>query len=100
MVKKIQVGLILLACMRCGWALDLADYELVDLTHPYNEDTIYWPTSPSTFKKETLSEGDTPGGWYYSAYAVCTPEHGGTHLDAPVHFDADGVRHGTKTMAL
>jgi kynurenine formamidase len=67
-------------------ALDLEGYDLVDLTHAYNEDTIYWPTSPTTFEKETLSEGETPGGWYYSAYSVGTPEHGGTHLDAPVHF--------------
>jgi kynurenine formamidase len=27
-----------------------------------------------------------PGGYFYSAYRLSTPEHGGTHLDAPVHF--------------
>ncbi len=67
-------------------ALDVDRYRLVDLTHAYNEDTIYWPTSPSRFEKRTLAEGETPGGWFYSAYSICTPEHGGTHLDAPIHF--------------
>jgi kynurenine formamidase len=66
------------------------DYRLVDLTHAYDEQTIYWPTSPSKFELETLAEGETEGGYFYSAYSVCTPEHGGTHLDAPVHFAKDG----------
>jgi kynurenine formamidase len=70
--------------------LDLSAYRLVDLTHAYNEETVYWPTSPSHFEKTILSEGQTDGGYFYSAYSVCTPEHGGTHLDAPVHF-AEGV---------
>jgi kynurenine formamidase len=67
-----------------------AGYRLVDLTHAYNEDTVFWPTSPTRFELETLAEGETDGGWYYSAYSVCTPEHGGTHLDAPVHFHETG----------
>jgi kynurenine formamidase len=32
----------------------------------------------------------TEGGWFYSSYSVCTPEHGGTHLDAPIHFAEGG----------
>jgi kynurenine formamidase len=67
-------------------ALDLSAYELVDLTHPFDARTVYWPTSPGGFALDTLAEGMTEGGWYYSAYAFSTPEHGGTHLDAPIHF--------------
>ena len=67
------------------------DYRLVDLTHAYDEQTIYWPTSPTKFELETLAEGETEGGYFYSAYSLCTPEHGGTHLDAPVHFAKDGL---------
>jgi len=59
---------------------------MVDLTHAYNAQTVFWPTSPSSFALEVLSAGPTPGGWYYSANAFSTPEHGGTHLDAPIHF--------------
>jgi len=57
----------------------------IDLSHDYSEETIFWPTSPS-FHKETLFEGQTDKGYYYSAYSFCTAEHGGTHIDAPVHF--------------
>lgn len=66
--------------------LDLSRARLVDLTHPFDEATVYWPTAPHGFELEVLSRGRTEGGWYYSANAFCAPEHGGTHLDAPVHF--------------
>lgn len=65
-------------------------YAAVDLTHAYNGETIYWPTAPYEFEKESLAWGETPGGWFYSANAFRTPEHGGTHMDAPIHFHADG----------
>ena len=61
--------------------LDLANVRIVDLTHAYDESTLYWPTSPSAFDVKTLADGMTPGGYYYSSYAFYTPEHGGTHLD-------------------
>jgi kynurenine formamidase len=88
MGKSPGLVLLFLFAARGAGALDLADYTMVDLTHPYNEDTIYWPTSPSRFELKRLSFGDTPGGWFYSANAICTPEHGGTHYDAPIHFAA------------
>ena len=71
-------------------AFDLDGYVLVDLSHTYSEDTLYWPTSPSKFEKTELSFGDSDGGWFYSAYSIATPEHGGTHLDSPLHFHRDG----------
>ena len=67
----------------------LANSDLIDLTHSFNAQTLYWPTSPAAFKIDRLAWGPTPGGWFYSSFAVSTPEHGGTHLDAPIHF-ADG----------
>jgi len=65
---------------------DLRTAKVVDLTHPFDRDTIYWPTSPTKFELTTLTTGMTPGGWFYSANSFCAPEHGGTHLDAPIHF--------------
>jgi kynurenine formamidase len=59
---------------------------MVDLTHPFDEQTLYWPTSPSGFELEVLSHGKTPGGFFYAANKLSAPEHGGTHLDAPIHF--------------
>jgi len=74
-----------------AWSLDLAQYRIVDLSHSYGPDTIYWPTSPTRFDKTELAYGDSGAGYFYSAYSVCTPEHGGTHLDAPIHFAEKGV---------
>lgn len=90
MNKTILAILSVFAASR-AFGLDLADYKLVDLTHPYNEATLYWPTSPSKFELEELAHGQTEGGFFYSAYSVCTPEHGGTHLDAPAHFSESGL---------
>jgi kynurenine formamidase len=66
--------------------VDLVRAEVVDLTHPFDERTLYWPTAPSRFEIKVLQRGPTPAGFFYAANSFCTPEHGGTHLDAPVHF--------------
>lgn len=70
--------------------LDLSKQRIVDLTHSYNAQTVYWPTSPSKFHLEKLAYGKTDAGYFYSANTFCTPEHGGTHLDAPRHFSESG----------
>jgi kynurenine formamidase len=72
-------------------SLDLSHYAIVDLTHPYNSQTVFWPTSPTKFTLERLAYGKTDAGYFYSANTFSTPEHGGTHLDAPIHF-AEGQR--------
>jgi kynurenine formamidase len=61
------------------------DTRIVDLSHAYDEQTIYWPTEEG-FKLEKEFDGITPGGFYYAANRFSSPEHGGTHIDAPVHF--------------
>ena len=71
---------------------------VVDLSYSYGEDTLYWPTSPTDFELEVLSFGQTPAGFFYAANSFCTPEHGGTHLDAPIHF-AEG-RHTADQVEL
>jgi len=59
--------------------------KLIDLTYAFDENTIFWPTADG-FNLEVVSAGMTPAGFYYAANSFCTAEHGGTHLDAPVHF--------------
>lgn len=60
--------------------------KVIDLTYSFDDDTIYRPTATEGFVLDVVSEGMTEKGYYYSAYKFRTPEHGGTHLDAPVHF--------------
>jgi kynurenine formamidase len=59
---------------------------LVDLTHPFDATTLYWPTATTGFQHQQDAYGKTPAGYFYSSYSFCAPEHGGTHLDAPIHF--------------
>jgi kynurenine formamidase len=70
--------------------VDFSAYTVVDLTHPYNDKTVYWPTAPSKFRLDKLAYGKTDAGYFYAAYSLSTPEHGGTHLDAPIHFSEGG----------
>jgi kynurenine formamidase len=58
---------------------------VIDLTHAFDANSVYWPTA-EPFKLETDFEGMTEKGYYYSAYRYSAAEHGGTHLDSPVHF--------------
>ncbi|HEY5884127.1 MAG TPA: cyclase family protein [Pyrinomonadaceae bacterium] len=58
---------------------------VVDLSYAFDATTVYWPTA-EPFKLEKDFEGTTDKGFYYSAYRYSSAEHGGTHIDAPVHF--------------
>lgn len=58
----------------------------VDLSHNFDRSTLYWPNNPKGFEHYTDANGDTASGYYYSSFSLCAPEHGGTHLDAPIHF--------------
>jgi kynurenine formamidase len=98
MLKRMSWAVLILFLYSPVYSIDLDDYQLIDLSHTYGADTVYWPTSPTAFAKEELANGMTEGGWFYSAYSVCTPEHGGTHIDAPVHFAEDG--HSTDEIPL
>ena len=58
----------------------------IDLSYSFSDKTLYWPSVTKTFTLDTVFVGETPGGFFYSSYSFSAPEHGGTHLDAPVHF--------------
>ncbi len=62
---------------------------IVDLTHAFDADTIYWPTEAG-FQLEQVAHGMTEKGYFYAANRFCAAEHGGTHLDAPIHFFEGG----------
>jgi len=59
--------------------------ELVDLSHTYDAETIFWPNA-ERFELRKDADGITDAGFYYAANSFFTAEHGGTHLDAPAHF--------------
>ncbi len=63
---------------------------IVDLTHAFDEHTVYWPTEKG-FALERGPHGPTERLPYYAANRFRAPEHGGTHMDAPAHFARDGL---------
>ena len=59
--------------------------KVVDLTYSFDETTIYWPTAKS-FEWQKESWGISPSGYWYAAARYAASEHGGTHIDSPIHF--------------
>src|SRR5687768_15575461 len=64
--------------------------KIVDLSYTFGPDTIYWPTA-EPFKLRRVAYGRAAGGYWYVANNLSMAEHGGTHMDAPLHF-AQGKR--------
>jgi kynurenine formamidase len=62
--------------------------KLVDLTHAFDEQTIYWPHN-KPFHWDKTDWGMTSAGYWYAAGNFSAAEHGGTHIDAPIHFGRD-----------
>ncbi|HYP54629.1 MAG TPA: cyclase family protein [Pyrinomonadaceae bacterium] len=63
----------------------LDESKVIDLTYDFDERTIYWPTAkPFEFTRDAW--GQSPGGYFYASGSYSASEHGGTHLDSPVHF--------------
>ena len=63
----------------------LSNKKIIDLSHDFSEETVYWVTAKE-FELDTVFNGQTDKGFYYSANNFTTAEHGGTHIDAPIHF--------------
>jgi kynurenine formamidase len=64
-----------------------AGYRWVDLSHSYDDETIFWPTGEG-FKHIPTAWGETAKGYFYSSFDIALSEHSGTHVDAPIHFAA------------
>ncbi len=92
-MRDVVFAALLLLVGSCGRADAPQDIlsrtRVVDLSHDFAADTIVWPTE-KPFALSVEHAGETPGGYYYAANRFETAEHGGTHLDAPIHFSAGG----------
>jgi kynurenine formamidase len=83
----IALGLLLVSCANNKETnLENEKSAWIDLSYAFDSTTLYWPNNATIFQHHEDIAGKTAGGYYYSSYSVCMPEHGGTHLDAPVHF--------------
>ncbi len=87
MTTMILVVLTVVACNNASQQQRPIDVKerLVDLTYAFDARTIYWPNA-QPFKWEEESWGKSAGGYWYAAARYSASEHGGTHLDSPIHF--------------
>jgi kynurenine formamidase len=97
MTRMLPLLLAATACARPSLSDLLSRATWVDLTYAFDSTTIYWPTA-KPFRLEVVSAQRTPAGYYYAANNFAAAEHGGTHLDSPVHF-AEG-KHTTDQIPL
>ena len=91
-MKSIE-RLIIVSCMLVviqssgnSQATQLQNLKWIDLTYPFSGKTLYWPNNAKGFELDTMHDGPTEKGFYYSSFGFSAPEHGGTHVDAPIHF--------------
>jgi kynurenine formamidase len=91
-IKSPKNGMaIMMACILIASLLGAQqdNSRLLDMTYPYDENTIYWPTA-KPFHLEKISWEVVEGGWWYASNEYSASEHGGTHADAPIHFAKNG----------
>ena len=84
-MRRLAIIIAFLTIGPLGHSAGIQANKIVDLTHAFNEKTIYWPTAKS-FDFEKAAWGKTEAGYFYSSANISGSEHGGTHLDAPIHF--------------
>ena len=63
----------------------------IDLTYAFWVDTILWPTEQN-FQLVVQQAGEMPGRYYYASNRLEMAEHGGTHINAPIHSPRMGRR--------
>jgi kynurenine formamidase len=59
--------------------------KVVDLSYTYDAQTIYWPNAEG-FRHRKDQWAVNASGFWYAAGDFGSAEHGGTHLDSPIHF--------------
>jgi len=81
---SLALALLLFAQHRVLMPEPIAYHSVIDLTHSLNDRSPSWEgTAESPFHTKETETLDRDG---YYARVITTPEHYGTHLDAPAHF--------------
>ncbi len=84
-LSPLIITILVSACSAASTPVPFPEGDLIDLSHAYDERAIFWPTA-EPFRLDKVADGITEAGYYYAANNFFTSEHGGTHIDAPVHF--------------
>jgi len=90
-IKKAIAAAVFLVALACRTAPPAAlarvidPAKLVDLSYDFDQNTVYWPNTAG-FRHRKDVWATTPAGYWYAAGEFTTAEHGGTHMDSPIHF--------------
>lgn len=88
-MKKLSVvialSIFVVGCVQQHAADEFPAGQWIDLSHDFSDETIYW-VNAEPFKRVSTSEQMTDKGYFYAAGNYSAAEHGGTHIDAPIHF--------------
>ena len=104
-ILRANAAMVILVVVGCGPSTDSVvsdvfagrNAEWIDLSYAFDSATIFWPTA-KPFDLEVVTAGMTEAGFYYEANNFSLAEHGGTHLDAPIHFAE--ARHTTDLIPI
>lgn len=82
--------ILFIICFSLLTSCTTAPPRIVDLTYSFDEQTVYWPKNLN-FHRQDTARGINAKGFWYASGTFSASEHGGTHLDAPVHFASTGM---------
>jgi len=85
MSVKLAAISLMMCCAASTAGAELDERKLVDLTYPLDAETVFWPQN-KPFTWEKTAWGKTASGYWYASGDFSMSEHGGTHIDAPIHF--------------
>ena len=64
--------MLLLLLTRPIYAFEILNSKVIDLSHDFDKNTIYWPNSPINFEL-VQSYGVNSKGFFYSSNSFCAP---------------------------
>ncbi|KAI8480406.1 hypothetical protein Bbelb_418640, partial [Branchiostoma belcheri] len=88
---RVKLDLVILSFMTPVQSVLPGNPRVIDMTHTFDENTIYWPTLRH-FKRTGVLRNYTAGGTWREESDIEGAEHGGKHLDAPAHFSKNKWR--------
>ena len=87
--QRITALACLLVLTACASSSPIDESKIIDMTYAFDMRTAYWPTA-RCFDLKPAAHGRNAAGEWYASSDVCASEHGGTHIDAPIHFAEGG----------
>ena len=87
--QRITALACLLVLTACASSSPIDESKIIDMTYASDMRTVYCPTA-RCFDLKPAAHGRNDAAEWYASNDFCASEHGGTHIDAPIHFAEGG----------